>query len=336
MSLNELSKQQRFAVSGVIFLAVVTALLIGLSIAANHLPPPSQPITPLSRMTGKQGRKLTYLERLFRDATRGLKEKAGGAQRLPSKVQKTVQSAAPRSVRMTVKDPERMRYRQSLIAHQILTRYQGVPVEKALKRVQRIPGKGAWRSYELTRLKVRILSERFDKNKNASVLPEYKRLAIRAADSQFSNFEDLLFAGHSCLYSKDVNKAEKYLTEAWSIWPAKDDWSGFCYTFLTCIAGIRNNTEATLDRIDGFQQNFPDWLYSEIYLPEFDFLEKTYPDAPLIKVFHGRVLHLVADDASALKKFTEALRHPRLDRDARKQVAEWIKEIRDNRAKKEG
>jgi hypothetical protein len=298
---------------------------------------PAKPPPTLAQLLRQFIAQPSYLERLFHNARRGLGEKSGGKLRLNDKVKRTVRSSLPRKLRLTLKGPEQMRYRQSLIAHQILTRYEGTPMTGAHDKAQRIPSKGPWRTYELSRLEVRILSERFDKSKDTKLLPEYRRAAVRAANSKFANFEDFLYAGHACLYNKEVNKAEDYLLRAWKHWPpVTDDMSGFVYTFLTCIAGIRNNSEATLKRMKGFQAEFPDWLYSEIYLPEFEFLEKTYPDSPLIKVFHGRVLSLVSNDAKALAKYTEALRHPSLDRLARKQVAIWIREIRLSRKKGKG
>ncbi len=232
-----------------------------------------------------------------------------------------------RGVVSTVSSNEHLALREALVGNFFLHNFYSKSPEKAWNNARNARGSGPWRSYELNRLRTRILGMRFDETKDWQLLADYKATALKTVNSPYTNFEDFFWTGHACLFAKDDRAALKYLQQAELRWPAKDTFYGWVYFYLLCTHAVQGNGREVLARLDRFKANYPDWLYIETYIEELDALARQYPQAPLLEVVRGRLLTLVLNDAAALVVLKKALRTGRIEAFTAAKVRSWVRDL---------
>lgn len=225
----------------------------------------------------------------------------------------------------TVTDRQQMLLRQRIIAELQLADYEGRPLESAWDRTQMPYGNYPWKTYEADRMKAAIFAQRHEENYNHRWLKPFLDYANRAAGSEFANFEDFFWAGRANLFAGDLRQARNYLHLAKRQWPVK---SGLLYgmteLMLALTDALGGKTSSMEKRIETIRSVFPDWLYTEIYQPDFEYFEQKYPNKPLIFMLHGRMLAMGFNDAKAMELYRKAFQMPELGNDAKKVLRDWL------------
>lgn len=228
----------------------------------------------------------------------------------------------------TVTDRDQLLLRQKILAEIQLADCEGRPPMTVLKRTQLPYGAHPWKAYEVDRLRTAIFADLFEEGYNERWLKPLIESANRAAGSDFANFEDFFWAGRANLFAGNLRQSRNYLQIAKRRWPIK---SGLLYgmteLMLAVTDALSNKFEAMERRVEGIRTVFPDWFYSEIYQPDFEYLEGKYPNEPVIFVLHGLMLAMGSNDAEAMRLYRKALALPKLKGDAKLKLKQWLRTL---------
>jgi tetratricopeptide (TPR) repeat protein len=220
--------------------------------------------------------------------------------------------------------PEQLALREIVEAQIILRNQFGVTDQQAHETVRQTPIQGPFRAYEDQRFISRLHLMRFLDNQNdrraIQALRESALKTVRQADA---DFEEYYYAGIACLVAGDSEQATTYLDQALERWPARGRGFGNVYFFVMICRAVRGNSEVVFAMLSEFQQNYPDWLYVETYMPDLNDLVELYPRAPLIQAIQGYAYALVNNHAAAVAAYDQALRSGRLDAAGKEQLQAW-------------
>jgi hypothetical protein len=140
---------------------------------------------------------------------------------------------------------------------------------------------------------------------------------VKQPDADFEEY----YAGIACLVAGTVSRRD-LPDQALERWPARAAATATSSFRLVCRA-VRGNSEVVFAMLSEFQQNYPDWLYVETYMPDLNDLVELYPRAPLVLVIQGYAYALVNNHAAAVAAYDQALRSGRLDSSGKAQVKAW-------------
>ncbi len=235
--------------------------------------------------------------------------------------------SAPGGVPGISLDPRQLALRE-IVEAQIILRNQAMQTEKgAWETVKSTPIQGPFRSFEEERFASRVLLMQFlDNQDDMQVLQKLKRQAVKVAGMPGADFEEIYYAGISCLLTGDLDAAIGYLERAESMWPARGRGYANVFMFLTVAYAVKGQDDRTFAMLGQMQEVYPDWLYIETYMPDLDQLEGVYPQAPLVKVIKGYMYRLVLNEARARQEFDRAIDSGRLSSRARRMVMQWLAE----------
>jgi hypothetical protein len=319
-------KQDAFLVRAAFFLVAGATMLLAVLFSCQYWYPKALPGQPsMGRgMAGLQAEK-TWWERLLDK----FKVPPINRRLQREKKARTGQVSQGRRLSSTVTSREQMLLRQKILAELQLVDCEGRSSMTALERVQLPRGPYPWKAYEVNRMRTAILAESFEESYSVRWLKPLLESANKTASSDFANFEDFFWAGRANLFAGDLRQARNYLHIGKRRWPVK---SGLLYgmteLMLAMTDALIGDSEKMLLRMESLRVVFPDWFYSEIYQADFEYLERKYPNEPLIFMLHGRLLSMGFNDAEAMKLYQKAMAMPKLHGPAKVRLQQWIQTLK--------